>query len=308
MSSRRSHTPTTSPVAAEIRKFHEHAQLHPGENDLAPCTGEQYAFEGEAGEGGTWIKPPYRVYRHGLVVTSQIEGEPVETKVAEDEDQARAEFADGTCDCDGPGAIQPGDTIKYGPSDEIMVVVAVTRHDQESSVAGAFTVFDGTRAIKLSYWEYRIIRRPAPALTGAEILADLRAEFAAWHADGASSNDSEQFLDDFLTERGLPTVLYGKPEPVAEDPDFKVHSCWPGHGTEPKPFGAGKKLPRGTCLRCDELNDGAPRREAPPAIQAGIDKRRLAEQRSRDIEAHYAPGGGHEKCMAKSIVPTCFDW
>lgn len=36
-------------------------------------------------------------------------------------------------------------------------------------------------------------------------LADLRAAFA--EANG-SSNDIAQMLDDFLTSRGLPTVLY----------------------------------------------------------------------------------------------------
>jgi hypothetical protein len=39
-------------------------------------------------------------------------------------------------------------------------------------------------------------------------LAALRAEFADAHAGGASSNDTTQLLDDYLTRHGLPTVLY----------------------------------------------------------------------------------------------------
>lgn len=49
------------------------------------------------------------------------------------------------------------------------------------------------------------VRVPA---TGAELLAELRAEFAEADADGASSNDIAQLLDDFITARGLLTVLY----------------------------------------------------------------------------------------------------
>ncbi len=41
------------------------------------------------------------------------------------------------------------------------------------------------------------------------VLAELRAEFAEADAEGASSNDIVQMLDDFLTERGFESVLYG---------------------------------------------------------------------------------------------------
>jgi hypothetical protein len=39
-------------------------------------------------------------------------------------------------------------------------------------------------------------------------IAELRAEFAEAHADGASSNDIAQLLDDWLVKHGQPTVLY----------------------------------------------------------------------------------------------------
>lgn len=38
----------------------------------------------------------------------------------------------------------------------------------------------------------------------------LHAEFAEAHADGASSNDIAQLLDDWLVAQGLPTVLYAR--------------------------------------------------------------------------------------------------
>lgn len=39
------------------------------------------------------------------------------------------------------------------------------------------------------------------------VLAELRVKFAEVNT-GGSSNDVVQMLDDFLTSRGLPTVLY----------------------------------------------------------------------------------------------------
>ncbi|RKR92686.1 hypothetical protein BDK92_7164 [Micromonospora pisi] len=39
-------------------------------------------------------------------------------------------------------------------------------------------------------------------------LDDLYREFLEADDDGASSNDIAQMLDDFLTKRGYPTVLY----------------------------------------------------------------------------------------------------
>ncbi len=40
------------------------------------------------------------------------------------------------------------------------------------------------------------------------VLAELHAEFAEAEREGASSNDIVQMLDDGLTERGFPSVLY----------------------------------------------------------------------------------------------------
>lgn len=40
------------------------------------------------------------------------------------------------------------------------------------------------------------------------ILAELHAEFAEADAEGASSNDIVQMLDDFLSRHDFPSVLY----------------------------------------------------------------------------------------------------
>ncbi len=52
-----------------------------------------------------------------------------------------------------------------------------------------------------------IRERNGPAAVG-DPLAELRAAYLEWDEGGASSNDIEQALDDFLTQRGYPTVLY----------------------------------------------------------------------------------------------------
>jgi hypothetical protein len=43
---------------------------------------------------------------------------------------------------------------------------------------------------------------------GGGPLAELHAAYTEWHDGGASSNHVDQALDNFLTERGYPTVLY----------------------------------------------------------------------------------------------------
>jgi hypothetical protein len=55
-----------------------------------------------------------------------------------------------------------------------------------------------------------LAERIADALNehAVEPIAALRAEFAEAHADGASSNDIVQLLDDWLVKHGQPTVLY----------------------------------------------------------------------------------------------------
>jgi methyl-accepting chemotaxis protein len=53
------------------------------------------------------------------------------------------------------------------------------------------------------------IRASLAAIADAvDPIAELRAEFAEAMADGASSNDIAQLLDDWLVKHGQPTVLY----------------------------------------------------------------------------------------------------
>lgn len=85
------------------------------------------------------------------------------------------------------------------------------------------------------------------------------------------------------------------------------HTCNPAKPGKALPFG--KPDPTGKCLRCAERaaerEQGIPAREPHPRIQWTIDRRQRDAQRSREIEKHFAPGGGHENC---GPISTCFDW
>lgn len=77
-------------------------------NDLKATADEWYEYAGDADEG----KPAYWVARHGRRVTSQVEGHGVEAVESDSVEHARAEFADQTCDPDGPGGPRPGDMVR----------------------------------------------------------------------------------------------------------------------------------------------------------------------------------------------------
>lgn len=125
-------------------------------------------------------------------------------------------------------------------------------------------------------------------------LADLRADFAEMNANQASDNDVVQMLDDFLTRNGMATVLYAEQAPAE---GFVVHTCNPRNPGQPLPFGRGQKLPRGTCARCDQLNDGDPPRAAHPAVQAAQHRRDVDEIRAREIRDH--------NCQTARCGPVC---
>lgn len=60
------------------------------------------------------------------------------------------------------------------------------------------------------YDDWERCGRPAgdPLHTAGDPLAELHAAYTAWHDGDASSNDVDQALDDWLTARGFPTVMY----------------------------------------------------------------------------------------------------
>jgi hypothetical protein len=113
------------------------------------------------------------------------------------------------------------------------------------------------------------VDRPAED-TASEVLAALRAEFSEAHASGASSNDITQILDDFLTVRGLPTVLYAKPPAPAVADEFVRHTCRGGRGPS-------------AAIRNRGDHDGGYPSES-------------------EIRAHFAPGGPH---TAGACGPVC---
>ncbi len=73
--------------------------MHTGAGDVKRTADEWYEFPGDVDEQ----KPGYWVARHGRIVTSQIEDDEVEVVELHSLEHARAEFADATCDPDGPG-------------------------------------------------------------------------------------------------------------------------------------------------------------------------------------------------------------
>lgn len=134
--------------------------------------------------------------------------------------------------------------------------------------------------------------RAAATIVKRSPLEVIRAQYAAIHADGASSNDVEQFLDELLVAYGQPTVLFAAKAPTATgDPDFKVHTCNPSKPGKPRPFG--RRAPEGECARCDELRAGAPPREAPPAIRNSSRDHNGGYPTDAEHERHFRPGGPH---------------
>ncbi len=126
-------------------------------NDLKATADEWYEYPGSAAEG----KPPYWVARHGTTVTSQIDGYDLETVDRPTVARARAEFAEGTCDPDGPGGPQPGDTIRvfYGEAEgQWLTVESATAQPKD----GGWTEFTVTghrsgRPLTLTNVQLRLI-------------------------------------------------------------------------------------------------------------------------------------------------------
>jgi DNA-binding IclR family transcriptional regulator len=82
--------------------------------------------------------------------------------------------------------------------------------------AGADTVFDIAARLgvphtsaTLRHLLHDMVRDGVLVADDSDAITELRAEFAEAHADGASSNDIVQLLDDWLVKHGQPTVLYG---------------------------------------------------------------------------------------------------
>lgn len=122
--------------------------------DVKTAADEWYEFRGEPG------KPPYWVARAGRTVTSRI-GDDHPTNVTCDSiAEARAEFAEATCDPDGPGAPRIGDTIDaYDYGRPFTVTSVDVRQGQ-----GGWPVFllggDHGGAVEVSFATYRILSRP----------------------------------------------------------------------------------------------------------------------------------------------------
>lgn len=106
--------------------------------------------------------PAYWVARHGVVVTARVAGGDSEAVERADLAQARAEWADQTCDL-GPGAPQSGDLIDvhWGErAGERILVTASSRLDTDPDAHVVVTDGGGT-PLRLLLGQYTIMRRPA---------------------------------------------------------------------------------------------------------------------------------------------------
>jgi hypothetical protein len=125
---------------------------------------ECYEFPGSSSEN----KPPYWVARHGLTVTSQIEGDEVEVVECGSVEEARAEFAERTVDPDGPGAPQSGDLIRVvwgkgaAVAGEKFTVNSVIHRDRDGWDYFYVSVDARTGPpLELRFGQYVILARPA---------------------------------------------------------------------------------------------------------------------------------------------------
>ncbi len=128
---------------------------------LTATADEWYEYPGSAAER----MPPYWVARHGTTVTSQIDGRDVETLDCPTLEHARAEFAEATCDPDGPGAPQPRDTIRvvYGDAEGERFTVASAEPRRREGGWTEFAVIGhrSGRPLTLTLGQFVIESRPA---------------------------------------------------------------------------------------------------------------------------------------------------
>jgi hypothetical protein len=116
---------------------------------------EFYEFKGDPDFG----KSPYRVARHGTTVTEQVDVRDPRVRRYDSVEVARAEFADATCDPNGPAAPMPGDEIRivWGPEEgETFAVESVVTRGVEFGVTGNRS----RRPLVLVFGQYRIVSRP----------------------------------------------------------------------------------------------------------------------------------------------------
>lgn len=123
-------------------------------------TDEFYSFPGDR----EFRKHPYWVARHGRTVTSQVEDGEARRFECATVDDARALFAEETCEPNGPGAPMPFDVIRivYGPSvDERFTVESVVTVTHDGYPAFGVTGNRSGRPLRLVLGQYEILSRPA---------------------------------------------------------------------------------------------------------------------------------------------------
>jgi hypothetical protein len=121
---------------------------------------EFYKYPGNSYD--SFRKAPYTVERTGVVVTTTVDGGPPRMTRLDNVPEARAEFAEATCEPNGPGAPQADDRIViiYGPGQD--VVFAVTESIVRANPGGwtEFEVHGWREPLVLALGQYRIVSRP----------------------------------------------------------------------------------------------------------------------------------------------------
>lgn len=121
---------------------------------LAITADEFFSFPGDPDAG----KPRYWVARHGLTVTSQVECRDITVEVCDSIEEARAEFAEETCD-PGPGGPQVGDTVYIYDTNLRFVVTDVEARSGQGGYPWC-RLNAGTDDVHVVFGRYRIASRP----------------------------------------------------------------------------------------------------------------------------------------------------
>jgi hypothetical protein len=135
---------------------------------------EFYAWPG----GCTFRRHPYWVARTGRTVTFEAHDAPAEARTHHSIEEARAAFAEATCEPDGPAAPRPGDLIRivWGDAqDEKLTIESVVTQTVDEHHRFGVTGARSGRPLVLIYGQYEILARPIgdPHVATAEEVADL---------------------------------------------------------------------------------------------------------------------------------------
>lgn len=121
---------------------------------------ESYTYPGDPYD--YFRKAPYTVERTGVIVTTTCAGSTPQEVRLDNVPAARAEFAEATCEPNGPGAPLPGDRIViiYGPGQDNEFTVTASSKTWSPNGWTEFEVHGRREPLILTLGQYRIVSRP----------------------------------------------------------------------------------------------------------------------------------------------------